>query len=209
MSIKYHQQDSQASLRHEKAELARIVGTRMRQSRDLCNMGQKDAARRLGYTGSGGSRLNKIENYSDTLNIPLYIIKRATELYDVSADFLIGNTDDWETGLPRETNTYIIELMEKLRLRDMAALAQLEKKISTVSAAAERAAAACIDIEEALNAFQVLHPEFKKMRASRLVNNINIGSDAAAEVRQALKRYRLECVVGATDTSQLSLELVR
>jgi transcriptional regulator with XRE-family HTH domain len=203
------EKDPAVSVKHEKAVLAKTTGNRMRQARELCGMGQKDAARRLGYKGSGSSRLNKIENCSDTLNIPNHIIVRAAKLYDVSTDFLFGLSDDWETDLPRENNTYLIELMEKLRLRDMAVLAQLEKKISTVSTAAEYAAAACIETQEALDAFQVLHPEFKKMRASRLVRNVSVGSEAAVGVRQALKRYRLECIASAGDSSQLSLELAR
>ena len=81
-------------VKREKAKLVRMIGLRMKHARELVNMTQEYAAEKLGYANS--SKLSKIENASDTDNVPNYIIERAATLYDVSVDYLY--MDELTTG---------------------------------------------------------------------------------------------------------------
>lgn len=79
----------------EKAELWRTITARLREAREeLCRMSQKEAARLLGVS------LRFLQRYEDPMaevksTEPVFMT-RASELYDVSMDWLYGRTDDWE-----------------------------------------------------------------------------------------------------------------
>ena len=72
------------------------VYKRQRQARELCNLSQSVAAKRLGYLTS--AKLSKVEAAADTNSVPLWLIHRAASIYDVSTEFLFGFTDDFEVG---------------------------------------------------------------------------------------------------------------
>ncbi len=70
--------------RQEQAVLAKAVGARMREARELAGMSQIYAAKQLGYSNS--SKLAKIEGGKDSSQIPMWVIKRSARLYDASID---------------------------------------------------------------------------------------------------------------------------
>ena len=45
--------------KQEKAAVVRVIGTRMREARELCNMSLSEASKRLGYANP--SKLSKVE----------------------------------------------------------------------------------------------------------------------------------------------------
>ena len=79
-----------ANTRMEQAAAVKTIGARMRQARELCNLSQSAAAKRLGYSNS--SKLSKVEGATDTNSVPLWLILRAAKVYEVSIDFLFGGT---------------------------------------------------------------------------------------------------------------------
>jgi transcriptional regulator with XRE-family HTH domain len=190
----------------EQAKVLKNVGLRFREARELNNLQLTTAAKKLGY--QNGSKLSKIENASDTLSIPTYILVRAAKLYGVSMDYLFGLTEDWDGDpLNRLQNQFLIETMEKLRLRDMAVLAQLSVKVDAVATTIEHVSRTAIEVEVALDRFRTMHPEFEEMRASRLVNAVQNAADAGRNARSSLVRFRLNCSMASVDTHQLSLQL--
>jgi transcriptional regulator with XRE-family HTH domain len=78
----------------KQAEIVKTFGERMLQARELCGYSQKKAAKLLGYSNS--SKLAKIEAASDTNSVPLWLIPRAAEVYEVSIDFLFGVSECWQ-----------------------------------------------------------------------------------------------------------------
>lgn len=78
----------------EQSDLAKKVGERFREARELVPMTQLSAAEKLGFSNS--SKLAKIENGMDTSTVHFYTIWKAAQLYNVSVDFLYGLSDDWE-----------------------------------------------------------------------------------------------------------------
>lgn len=199
-----------ANTRMEQAAAVKAIGARMRQARELCNLSQSAAAKRLGYSNS--SKLSKVEGATDTNSVPLWLILRAAKVYEVSVDFLFGVTDDWETGarmsIERETSAWLFDTFDKLRQRDMETLKRLHDRVQTLTDAVAVMLAASEDASVALARFAELNPAFEEMRAgSRLVSAVERASDSAKAAKAKMARFRVECVLAAADTHQLSLAL--
>jgi transcriptional regulator with XRE-family HTH domain len=80
--------------RIDQAIVVKTIGERLRVARELCGYSQQKAAKLLGYSNS--SKLAKIEAASDTNSVPLWLIPKAAEVYQVSIDYLFGVSDNWE-----------------------------------------------------------------------------------------------------------------
>lgn len=196
--------------RQEQAAAVKTIGTRMRQARELCNLSQSAAARRLGYANP--SKLSKVELATDTNSVPLWLIVRAARVYEVSVDFLFGATDDWEVGArmtqEREVSAWMFDTFDKLRQRDMETLKRLHDRVQTLTDAVAVMLAASEDASVALARFAELNPAFEEMRAgSRLVSAVERASDSAKAAKTKMERFRMECAVAAPQTHQLSLAL--
>jgi len=197
-------------LRKEQAAIVKTIGERMRQARELCNLSQSAAARRLGY--SNPSKLSKVEGATDTNSVPLWLLMRAAQVYEVSVDYLFGVTDDWETGarmtLERETSAWLFDTWEKTRQRDMDTLRRLHDRVSALNESVAAMLAANEDVSSALDRFSSLNPEFEEMRAgSRLVGTIERATNSALNAKARLGKFKMECQLAASGTSQLSLAL--
>jgi len=198
------------SIRQEQAAAVKIIGARMREARELCNLSQQAAAKRLGYSNS--SKLSKVEGATDTNSVPLWLILRAAKVYEVSIDFLFGASDDWETGArmtqEREVSTWLHDAFEKARLRDMQTLRLLHDRVQTLSETVADMVALTEEAGLALTRFAELNPAFEEMRAgSRLVAAVERASNAAKSAKARMARFRMECTLAAADTHQLSLTL--
>ena len=196
--------------RQEQAAAVKTIGARMRQARELCNLSQSAAARRLGYANP--SKLSKVELATDTNSVPLWLIVRAARVYEVSVDFLFGATDDWEVGArmtqEREVSAWMLDTFDKLRQRDMETLKRLHDRVQTLTDAVAVMLAASEDASVALARFAELNPAFEEMRAgSRLVSAVERASDSAKAAKTKMERFRMECAVAAPQTHQLSLAL--
>ena len=196
--------------RQEQAAAVKTIGSRMRAARELCNLSQSAAARRLGYANP--SKLSKVELATDTNSVPLWLIVRAARVYEVSVDFLFGATDDWEVGArmtqEREVSAWMFDTFDKLRQRDMETLKRLHDRVQTLTDAVAVMLAASEDASVALARFAELNPAFEEMRAgSRLVSAVERASDSAKAAKTKMERFRMECAVAAPQTHQLSLAL--
>ena len=196
--------------RQEQAAAVKTIGARMRQARELCNLSQSAAARRLGYANP--SKLSKVELATDTNSVPLWLIVRAARVYEVSVDFLFGSTDDWEVGArmtqERETSAWLFDAIDKFRQRDMETLKRLHDRVSVMQEAVAAMLESSDDVSAALARFAELNPEFEEMRAgSRLVAAVERSSAAAGNAKGKMTRFKVECTMAAQQSPQLSLAL--
>lgn len=190
------------------SRLVRKIGERMREARELCNMTQSEAARRLGYRNS--AKLSKIEHASDTNSVPLYIIVDAAKLYDVSVGFLMGVSDDWEEdvrgSVEREASRWIGEAWEAMRRRDIEVMAMLKKRVDFVAETIPDLASCALRTQAALERFIELNPQFEEMMGS---NTLSISLEKMQEsVRVAdsnLKRFKVESQALTGSARQLGL----
>ena len=194
------------SRKHDQAKLIKKIGERMRAARELCNLSQQEAAKRLGYRNS--SRLAKLENSTDIKSIPLSIIIDVAKLYDVSADYLLGLSDDWDSGehLDRAASRWLYEVWEKARERDMAAVAALHKRLATVDAITKAMVGATQEARDALEAFATLNHEFQDMPGgARLMRYVTRAADTALGMRRQLHNVNLECRMARPFQTKLDL----
>lgn len=176
--------------KQEQTELVRVIGARMRQARELCNLSQSVAARRLGY--SNPSKLSKVEGATDTNSVPLWLIVRVAKVYEVSVDFLFGLTDDWEVGVPRGVQPWLFDAWEKARQRDLEALARLHREIAAVSLHTAELVAGIVGATDALVTLRTRAPAFDDLPASAsLAGRLERLQERARAADAALKRFRL------------------
>ncbi|AXK71664.1 XRE family transcriptional regulator [Lysobacter sp. TY2-98] len=178
--------------KHAQAALARTIGGRLREARELCNMSQSDAARHLGYANP--SKLSKVESAFDTKSVPLWLLRDAATLYEVSVDFLLGLTDDWETGVPRGTQSWMLTLWEQFRQRDMLALDRVHREVVAAAGHLELMVGAVRELSLATGAYRERNPEF---------------DDTAGSATLVSRLGRLEAVASAADVSLRKLKLGR
>jgi transcriptional regulator with XRE-family HTH domain len=176
--------------KHEQAALVRTVGERMRQARELCNLSQSEAARRIGYANP--SKLSKVEAATDTNSVPLWLIRKAAEVYEVSVDFLFGITNDWETGVPRGTQGWLLDAWERARQRDLRTLDRVHAEVVTVAKTTDELLVAVNGVGEALTIYHERNEGFEETPASNvLVTRIAKLESAARNAEAGLKRFHL------------------
>ena len=108
-------ENKQSLIRLKQSNAVKATGARFKECREMCNMSLSYAAKKLGYTNP--SKLSKIENATDTNSVPLWVITEAAKLYEVSIDFLMGESDDWEYSArktqEREVSRFQAEQIER------------------------------------------------------------------------------------------------
>jgi transcriptional regulator with XRE-family HTH domain len=191
----------------ERAEMVKAIGERMRKARELCNLSQSEAARRLGYQNS--SMLSKVELATDSSSVPLWLIFRAAKVYEVSIDFLFGATDDWEVGArmtqERETSGWMFDAWEKARKREMEILKRLHDRVQTLSETVAFMLTASENTSDALARFVELNPTFEDMRAGApLVFAVERAADAATDARAKMERFHMEMAVVTPSTHHVN-----
>lgn len=197
--------------RHEKAAAVKVIGTRMRQARELCNMSLSEAARRLGYANP--SKLSKVEGGTDTNSIPMWLLLDASSLYEVSMDYLCGMSSDWEVtdamAREREVSAWARGALEKMRAQEMLALKKLHDKLEFIGGSVAAMLDASTSAHDALRRFAELNPGFDEMRGgAKLVAMVDRSGDVAAEASGRLNRFRRECALSAAvDARQLVFEM--
>jgi transcriptional regulator with XRE-family HTH domain len=176
--------------KHEQAALVRTIGERMRQAREMSNLSQSEAARQFGYANP--SKLSKVEAAMDTCSVPLWLIQSAARVYEVSVDFLFGITDDWEVGVPRGTQPWLLDAWQKMRERDLRTLDRVHAEVVTVSGMTADLVAAVGSIGEALSIYRSRNEGFDDSPASSLLTHRLAKLEACARNAEAgLKRFRL------------------
>lgn len=147
--------------RQEQVLLARNVGERLREAREIQGYSQVKAAHLLGYANS--TKLAKIEGGRDSSQIPLWVVKRAALLYDVSIDYLLGNSETMEVDerrnhAARDTIILMREEWERLRWRDMVVTRRVQDRVEAVDQLVSLMCQQVGEAHEALNRVEELNP---------------------------------------------------
>lgn len=179
-------------------QLISVIGSRMREAREIAGMQQIHAAKLLGYKNS--SRLNKIENSQNVASISLHIILTAAKIYDVSTDFLLGSSDEWERDarVAGESNamSHILELWNEQHLKDLNAIRRNENRVNTLCSAVSTYSNSVMHCRKSLNIFMERNKGFDDMKAGATLVNAICGLENAVYNSMAqLKRYKADAMV--------------
>lgn len=191
-----------------RAGLAKNIGRRLRAAREIAGIPQSVAAKRLGYANS--SKLAKIEGGTDTNSVPHWMILRAARIYEVSIDYLYGESDDWELSSracqERDVSKWVFETWEAARQRDMDVLRKLVIRFDAINSSVTTMFLASQDVNDAMTRFIELNSEsFEDMRGgARLVSAIHRLLDVTGNCRMQVTRYRRECEVSGIGAAIVS-----
>lgn len=182
--------------RLEQADLARAVGARLREARDMVGLSQITAAKQLGYANS--TKLAKIESGKHSSQIPIWVIKRAAELYDVSVDYLLGITESMERedarhSVMREMMIHMRERWEKLRERDVIVQMGIIERVVSVENCITSIEKEATDALTALNRVIELNPEWEDIKGgSKLLSSIERTTASSRNAKSKIRRFRTE-----------------
>jgi len=198
--------------RAEQAELAHAVGARLKEAREMACLSQQQAARMLGYSNS--TKLSKIESGRHSSQIPLWVLKRAAELYDVSPDYLTGITETMERdedkhSLMREMMVHMRESWESMRMRDVAVQGAMLERVKSIEDGLALVDAENQEAREAMQRFIELNRKaWLDMRGgARLESAVERAAEASRHSRARVKRFRADNAMSGGN-SQLDLVFI-
>ncbi|ASF48531.1 helix-turn-helix domain-containing protein [Methylovulum psychrotolerans] len=136
----------------DKSQGAQTFGGRMKAARELNNYSLSEAYPLFGY--SNASMLSKIENASNGLSVPIWLVVRASEVYFVSTDFLFGVSEDWErdaqVSQEREVTRMLSDCLLQMRAAELNQVRTISHKIDACGKATHFALTAITKIYNAL-----------------------------------------------------------
>lgn len=198
--------------RQEQVLLAAKVGERLREARELQGYSQVKAARLMGYANS--TKLAKIEGGRDSSQVPLWVVKRAGALYDVSIDYLLGNTESMEVDehrchAARDTIILMREEWERHRWRDMLATREVQERTEAVESVVGLLSGQIEEAQEALARVEELNPRrWDNVKGGARLQSAVCRAAASARTADAkLKRVHRDARVAAGG-AQPELDLV-
>ncbi|MGL4349401.1 MAG: helix-turn-helix domain-containing protein [Plesiomonas shigelloides] len=195
--------------RQEQAELAKLIGARLREAREMAGMSQLSAAKYIGYANS--TKLSKIEGGKHSSQIPVWVLKRAALVYDVSIDYLLGVSETMEQeegrhAALREMMAHMRDDWERLRQRDVLVQAAMLNRIKYVETGVMLIKQETAAASEAMERVIELNPqEWQEVKGgARLAADIERAAAAARTASNNIKRFRAECAT-AGGAAQLDL----
>jgi len=175
------------------AKAVRTVSARLKEARELCAHTLAVAAQLLGVRRAD---LLRVETGIDIGNIPLWLIRRAAEVYNVPSDYLFGLCDNFDGDDPeafRERNSLVI--IQRLHVenysRVIADQIKQDNRLRALNTAVASFGIAVQRINEVFARFVSLNPEFEDMPASApVLRQIKIAEELGQNATCVLARYR-------------------
>lgn len=203
--------DSKPSIiRLKQSGAVKATGSRFKEARELCNMSLNEGARKLGY--SNASKLSKVENATDTNSVPLWLIIEASKLYEVSTDFLLGTSDDFEYSArktqEREVSRFMAEQIER-NIRNTVNMSRIfNDELEWASGSIISMAFSPDEIQQAMKEVINLNPEgWQEMRGgNKLINAIERAKNLAIHVQSGLRRFKRKVQIANSDKNQIGLD---
>lgn len=191
---------SRVPSRPEQVELVRSIGERLREAREMQGYSQLKAAKMLGYENS--TKLSKIETGRDSTQVPLWLLKRASQVYDVSLDYIMGTTetmvvDERRNQAARDTILLMRTAWERQHWRDLKVIGEALTRIERIEDYMRLLADQLDEAHGALSRVAELNPRrWGDMRGgSRLESAVTRAACTGRTVRTELYKLRRDANV--------------
>ncbi len=183
--------------RQDQAELAKEVGARLKEAREMVGLSQLVAAKNIGYSNS--TKLSKIETGKHSSQIPMWVLKRAAQVYDVSLDYLLGVTESMERDdlghhIYREMATHMREEWNRYRHRDIIVQSSMIERVKCIEGSVSHIGTEAEQAEKAMIRLVELNSKlWDKMRGGhKALASVQATAAAARTANQKMKRFRNE-----------------
>lgn len=181
------------ALRSEQAQIVKTLGERMLAARELNGFSQQQAAELFGYANS--SKLAKIEAASDTNSVPLWLIPKAAEVYQVSIDYLFGVSDCWDrepvAAQEQKIGQWLEDRWQEVKDVQDHAFKALHDKQAELSAAIDRTLRRSKDNLECVEQVRKMNGEFDHLRGgAKLLRLLAETAEEAMGLDYELKKLR-------------------
>ncbi|MGZ8220242.1 MAG: helix-turn-helix domain-containing protein [Methylobacter sp.] len=182
-----------ASNDKREAKEVRILAGRLKEARELCAHTVAVASQLLGVSRED---LLRVESGVDIGRIPLWLIRRSAEVYNVPSDYLFGLCDNFDGDDPeafRERD--FLAIMQRLHIENYRVVVneqiKLDNRLKALNTAVTSFGIAVQRINEVFERFTSLNPEFEDMPASApVLRQINIAEELGQHAACVLKRYK-------------------
>jgi len=182
-----------ASNDKREAKEVRILAGRLKEARELCAHTVAVASQLLAVSRED---LLKVESGVDIGRIPLWLIRRAAEVYTVPSDYLFGLCENFDGDDPeafRERDS--IAIMQRLHVenysRVIAEQIKQDNRLKALNTAVASFGIAVQNINEVFARFVSLSPEFENMPGgSPVLRQIKIAEKLGQNATCVLARYR-------------------
>lgn len=196
------------TVKFENIELLKQVGTRMREARELCGFSLSQAAKLLGYKNP--SKLCKVEQASDTMAIPLWLILRASKLYDVTTDYIFGLTDDWERDpvvyQQKQVGVWLLEHFENSKKAELNALRVLHNRQWVIFKAINNFLSRSKENMEYAKRVREMNPEFDEMKGgNRMMWLLEQTENETMALAREMEKIKVLARVAQKDNVNLDL----
>jgi DNA-binding XRE family transcriptional regulator len=166
----------------------------MREARRLCEHTITQAAALLGVTQGD---LKNIENVADVDHVPLWLIKNASEVFNVPTDYLFGLIDDFDSHDPEVfKGRSLIASLQRQQLEDFTKSASEQIKqdgrLKAINTAVVAFGLAVQQISEVFTQFRRLnYVAFDNMPGSaRVLRQIQLAEELGQHATVALTKYK-------------------
>lgn len=177
----------------QEAQVIKALSARLRESRELCGFGLKQAAQLLNVASQD---LKKIEGAVNIDNIPLWMIGRAAEVYNVPVDFLFGLIDAFDGGDSESfRGRNLLAALQRQQLEEFNKTASEQirqdgrfKEVNTA------VVALCMNVQsivEAFTRFVQLNPGFEDMcGGAPVLRQIKLAEEVGRRATCVLTKYK-------------------
>jgi hypothetical protein len=150
------------------SKVIKILAARLRDSRELCGHGLRQAAQLLNVAPED---LRRIEGGVNVDHVPLWLVRSAAEVYNVPVDFLFGLIDDFDGGdseVFRGRNLLAALQRQQLEESNTTASEQIRQdgRFKEVSTAVVELVMRVQSLSEVVNRFMQINPTFQDMAGS-------------------------------------------
>jgi transcriptional regulator with XRE-family HTH domain len=178
-----------------KLEIAaiKIISARLSEAREINKLTQGQVAQFLGIPTE---ELKKIETGVDIDSIPLWVIQKAAQIYNVSIDFLFGVTEDWEfcpeIRKERDFAAHLHSIFAQEQAKMAAEIAQQNNQLAVLAQTVTTLSPAIKAVYSAILRFWELNPEFTDMKnGGAVINNLDRADKAADEAIRQMVRHQI------------------
>lgn len=177
-----------------RAAIVKILGKRLIEARELCGWSQTEAAKLFDIPVA---KLREHEYPDERCLMSLTVLIRASEIYDVSMDFLFGETEEWEKGTrahqERDVSKWLFRQWESGRREEMAELVRVNNRLELLGKITAEMVVAAEEMAAAMSRFAELNPEFEDARAGgKLLRCVENQVEKARSARLGYQRLRLK-----------------